>query len=110
MPILGLGTALVSFNLCTDHFYSGTFQARAGQVEPAIIAATTAGYRLIDTADVYENEEAIGGALQWIFNNGSIRRDEIFLTTKVLLPFLSDQSDGFSCHHHISRQTRSCRS
>ncbi|KAH7720246.1 Protein C07D8.6 [Aphelenchoides avenae] len=66
MPVLGLGTAL----------------SRPGQVEPAIVSATVAGYRLIDTADVYENEEAIGGALQFLITNGSLKREDLFITTK----------------------------
>ena len=45
----------------------------------AVEAALEAGYRLIDTASVYENEAEVGRAI----NGSSIPRQDIFLTTKV---------------------------
>ncbi len=40
------------------------------------------GYRSIDTASIYQNEEVIGEALQEIFASGKVRREEIYITTK----------------------------
>lgn len=64
MPILGLGT----------------FQSTDPQVcEKSIIEAIQSGYRLIDTAQAYGNEEAVGTAIK----NCGIDREELFITTKV---------------------------
>lgn len=41
------------------------------------------GYRLIDTAKIYETEEIIGEVLQEIFSEGKIKREDLFITTKL---------------------------
>jgi diketogulonate reductase-like aldo/keto reductase len=64
IPMLGLGTYLSE---------SGSM------VEKAIEYAIEAGYRHIDTAKFYFNEESVGNAVR----NSSISRDEIFVTTKL---------------------------
>lgn len=64
MPMLGLGV----------------YQAVGeGEVEGAIANALEAGYRLIDTAAVYKNEDGVGRAIKQC----SIPREELFVTTKV---------------------------
>lgn len=58
----------------------GVFQIPdAAQCLDAVGYALKAGYRLIDTASVYDNEVAVGKAI----NESGINRSEIFLTTKV---------------------------
>lgn len=58
----------------------GVFQIEdATQCEQCVLDALNVGYRLIDTAQAYYNEEAVGNALQ----KTSVPREEIFLTTKV---------------------------
>ncbi|MEL6657841.1 MAG: aldo/keto reductase [Bacteroidota bacterium] len=58
----------------------GVLKAQDGnEVEQAVEAALTAGYRLIDTASVYGNESGVGQAIE----NSSVSRSDIFLTTKV---------------------------
>ena len=49
------------------------------ECEKATIEAIKAGYRLIDTATDYKNEEAVGRAIK----NCGIPRDELFITTKL---------------------------
>jgi methylglyoxal/glyoxal reductase len=49
------------------------------QTERSVEAALEVGYRLIDTASVYENERAIGRALR----SSSVPRRDLFITTKV---------------------------
>lgn len=49
------------------------------EYEKATIEAIKAGYRLIDTATAYKNEEAVGRAIK----NCGIPRDELFITTKL---------------------------
>ncbi|MGM9960257.1 MAG: aldo/keto reductase [Allobaculum sp.] len=49
------------------------------QCENAVLEALNAGYRLIDTAAAYMNEEAVGRAIK----KSGINREEIFVTTKL---------------------------
>ena len=57
----------------------GTFELTPEDAGPAVEAALAAGYRHIDTAQVYRNEAAVGEALA----ASDVPRDAIFLTTKV---------------------------
>jgi len=58
----------------------GVFQVEdAAQCEQAVLDAIAAGYRLIDTAAAYFNEEAVGTAIR----TSGIPRDELFITTKL---------------------------
>ncbi len=58
----------------------GVFQIEdADECERCVLDALDTGYRLIDTAQAYYNEEAVGRALQ----KTTVPREEIFLTTKV---------------------------
>ncbi|CAJ0932082.1 unnamed protein product, partial [Mesorhabditis belari] len=61
----------------------GTWQSNPGEVEKAVKVAVKDGYRLIDTAQGYENEEEIGNALQELYNEGVIKREDVFITTKI---------------------------
>lgn len=49
----------------------------------ALKVALDAGYPLIDTAYVYGNEGVIGKVLQEYFTSGKLKRENIFITTKV---------------------------
>jgi diketogulonate reductase-like aldo/keto reductase len=61
-------------------FGLGTFQMRSGkETQQAVLAALEAGYRLIDTAQMYGNEEDVGIAMK----KSGIPREEIFITTKL---------------------------
>ena len=58
----------------------GTWQTPDGEVaEKSVLTALKAGYRHIDTAAVYGNEESVGRAIK----TSGIAREEIFLTTKL---------------------------
>jgi 2,5-diketo-D-gluconate reductase A len=58
----------------------GVFQiADAGECERSVVDAIQTGYRLIDTAASYGNEEAVGKAIQ----RGGVPRQELFITTKL---------------------------
>ena len=63
MPALGYGVFLVSPEEC----------------ERCVLDAISSGYRLIDTAQAYFNEEGVGAAV----SKCGVPRDEIFITTKV---------------------------
>jgi alcohol dehydrogenase (NADP+) len=58
-------------------------QAADKELEAALDAALEAGYRHIDTAYVYENEAAIGRVLARWLNSGKVKREELFIVTKV---------------------------
>ena len=58
----------------------GVWQTRAGTTcEAAVLAALEAGYRHIDTAAMYGNEESVGAAIRM----SGVRRENIFVTTKL---------------------------
>jgi diketogulonate reductase-like aldo/keto reductase len=63
----------------------GTWQSTDPvQLENAIIyAVEECGYRYIDTAQSYENENVVGAALQKIFAKGVIKRSDLWITTKL---------------------------
>jgi integrase len=56
----------------------GVFQIPPGETEPAVAAALEVGYRHLDTAASYQNEEALGRAVR----TSGIPREELFITTK----------------------------
>ncbi|MCK9286656.1 MAG: aldo/keto reductase [Sphaerochaetaceae bacterium] len=61
-------------------FGLGVFKVREGdEVEQSVKSALKAGYRLIDTAAAYGNEEGVGKAIR----ESGIPREEIFVTTKL---------------------------
>ncbi|HEX4015414.1 MAG TPA: aldo/keto reductase [Frankiaceae bacterium] len=61
------------------HIGFGVFQVPPDQVIEPVETALEAGYRLIDTAAAYRNEDGVGKALA----NSGIDRDELFITTKL---------------------------
>src|ERR1700742_4703197 len=71
MPILGFGV----------------FQVKdLAECERSVMDAIQAGYRLIDTAESYENEEAVGRAIR----NSGVAREDLFITTKLFI-----KSEGY---------------
>jgi 2,5-diketo-D-gluconate reductase A len=63
----------------------GVFQIPADDTEQAVLDALDTGYRLLDTASSYQNEEAVGRAIR----SSGIPRGELFVTTKLFI-----QSNG----------------
>jgi len=63
MPMLGFGTNTLNGAIC----------------ERSVADAISVGYRLIDTAKVYGNEEAVGGGIM----QSGIKREELFVTSKL---------------------------
>lgn len=61
----------------------GTFLMSTTEMTHLLRAAIQEGYRHIDTAQVYQNEHIIGDALQTLYTENIITRQELFLTTKV---------------------------
>ena len=67
----------------------GTFLLTPDEAETSVLSALQCGYRLIDTANAYVNEKAVGRAMR----KSGISRDEIFLETK-LWPSFYEQEDA----------------
>lgn len=65
MPLLGFGTYLLQDGL---------------ECEQSVLNALNIGYRLIDTAAAYYNEESVGRAIK----KSNVKREEIFVTTNFL--------------------------
>jgi diketogulonate reductase-like aldo/keto reductase len=70
MPLVGLGT----WQLDGDDAYH------------AVYNAISLGYRLIDTAEVYGNEEDVGKAIAQVLKEGIVKREDLFIATKLSNP------------------------
>ena len=67
----------------------GTFLLTPDEAEASCVSALRNGYRLIDTANAYVNEKAVGRAMK----KSGLQREEIFLETK-LWPSFYEQPDA----------------
>lgn len=67
MPLLGIGTYALS----------------PSEAENSVYQALKAGFRLIDTARIYGNEEAVGRGLKRAIREGIVKREDVFITTKM---------------------------
>ncbi len=70
IPAIGLGTF-------------GSDKYNGEQVSKAVYGAIKSGYRLIDCASVYQNEDQIGEVLKKLFEEKAVTRKELFITSKV---------------------------
>ena len=75
MPILGIGM----------------FRLSSTEAENSVYWALKAGFRLIDTAQIYGNEEAVGREIKRAVSEGLVKREDVFVTTKM---WTSNYSDG----------------
>jgi diketogulonate reductase-like aldo/keto reductase len=99
----------------------GVWQIRVGtSCEAAVLAALEAGYRLIDTASLYGNEESVGAAIR----KSAVPRERIFVTTKLwnsdhgnperaldasLRKFKIDYVDLYLIHYPVRQRKQSWR-
>lgn len=77
VPVLGIGTFMIS----------------PEDTENSVYAALKGGYRMIDTANAYMNEEAVGKGLAHAISEGIVKREEVFVSTK-LWPTLYGREDA----------------
>ncbi|XP_037703907.1 prostaglandin-E(2) 9-reductase-like isoform X2 [Choloepus didactylus] len=78
MPILGFGTA-------------ASAEVPKSETEEATKIAIDAGYRHIDSAFVYDNEEQVGCAIRSKIADGTVKREDIFYTSKLWVTFFQPE-------------------
>ncbi|OMO97291.1 Aldo/keto reductase [Corchorus olitorius] len=61
----------------------GTYGAKHGVIQNTVINAVKVGYRHIDCASMYGNEKEIGSALKKLFDENIVKREELWITSKV---------------------------
>ena len=61
----------------------GTYNMNSQEAEEMTYAAIDYGYRHIDTAAVYQNEDGVGKALKRIFSDTNLKRADVTVTTKL---------------------------
>ena len=61
----------------------GTWLSKKNEVFDAVVEAIRIGYRHIDCAYIYRNEQEIGEAIQFAIKSGWVRRNELFITSKL---------------------------
>ena len=77
----------------------GVFRMTDAEVESVVPAALEAGFRHFDTAQIYQNEAALGRALQ----KAGAKRDELFLTTKVWVDNYSPEKFAASVDESLDK-------
>jgi len=101
MPLVGFGTAWFSPQEGLDTVLRNEESAWRG-----VTRALELGYRHIDTAHMYGNEEHVGTILGQMIADGRVQRSDVWITTKVCHPQapqnfgLRDPSDGETAHMH----------
>lgn len=61
----------------------GTYSLHGAECRNSVRSALESGVRLIDTASAYGNEEEIGEAIRQAIDDGIVKREDIFVTTKI---------------------------
>lgn len=77
----------------------GTYRLKEDVAFQAVTTALELGYRTVDTAQMYENEAAVGKAIA----ESPVSRDEVFLTTKVWVDQLSKAHFRASVEQSLAR-------
>ena len=77
----------------------GVFQVSPEECERCVSDAIEVGYRLIDTAQAYFNEEGVGNAIA----KSGVPRNELFITTKVWISNAGEERAARSIDESLSK-------
>lgn len=77
----------------------GVYQVSPEECERCVSDAISVGYRLIDTAQAYYNEEGVGNAI----NKCGVNRDELFITTKVWISNAGEEKAALSIEDSLQK-------
>lgn len=77
----------------------GVFQVSPNECERCVADALSVGYRLIDTAQAYQNEEGVGNA----WRQSGVRREELFIVTKVWISNAGEMRAARSIDESLSK-------
>ncbi|XP_017057990.1 aldo-keto reductase family 1 member B1 [Drosophila ficusphila] len=80
----------------------GTFASVEGDCEKAVLHAIDVGYRHIDTAYFYGNEGEVGAAVRKKIDEGVIKREDIFITTKLWCNFHEPERVEYACRKTLA--------
>ncbi|XP_001604184.2 aldo-keto reductase AKR2E4 [Nasonia vitripennis] len=82
-------------------FGFGTYSLKGKEGEKVIKHAIELGYRLIDTALLYDNEKTVGNAVREKIKDGTVKRENLFITTKLGNKFHRADQVVFSCEQSL---------
>lgn len=80
----------------------GTYQIPNNEAQRCVEDALSVGYRLIDTAQAYANEEGIGAAIKTALNGGT-KREELFIETKLWISH-ANEKDAFKAFENSCKK------
>ncbi len=83
--------SVLSNNLKMPMMGFGVFRLPIKTCKQSVLNAIRTGYRLIDTAAVYGNEDAVGEAVREAISEGLCTRDELFITSKLWVQDMLNQ-------------------
>ncbi|KAJ5427045.1 hypothetical protein N7465_002115 [Penicillium sp. CMV-2018d] len=72
----------------------GTWQSQPGEVERAVFHAIKVGYRHIDAALCYGNENEVGQGIKQAIDAGIVKREDLFVTTKLWCSYHACVEEG----------------
>lgn len=80
----------------------GVFQIEPKDTQKCVEEAISVGYRSIDTAQAYFNEEGVGAAIKTALNGG-VKREELFITTKLWINNYPEQKALKACEESLRK-------
>ena len=87
----------------------GVFQIPEPEIcKQAVLDAIKNGYRLIDTAACYMNEEAVGAAIKEAIDSHLVTREELFITWPASQPGLALPASGSTSRRPCRAARRAC--